>query len=147
MTPSNVWDMQTSLRALYTLCIEPVCQNYDITRTELDILLFLANNPKYDTAAEISDIRHLVRSHVSTSLKSLEAKGYVIKTMEDKDKRRVHLKLTKTADNIIREGQIQQAVFTDIITNGLDEEEQRQFHIYMLRMEQNIKKYLEEHTG
>lgn len=146
MTPMNMWDIQTSLRSLYTMCVEPVCQNYAITRTELDILLFLANNPKYDTAAEISDTRHLVKSHVSTSLKSLEANGYIVKTTEAGDKRRIHLKLTEAANAAIREGQKQQSAFADIITANLDEEERRQFQSYMTRMEQNIKRYLEEHA-
>lgn len=146
MIPMNMWDIQTSLRSLYTMCVEPVCQNYAITRTELDILLFLANNPKFDTAAEISDIRHLVKSHVSTSLKSLETKGYIVKKMEASDKRRVHLKLTEAGDTVIHEGRKQQSAFADIITAGLDEEERQQFHSYMTRMEQNIKIYLEEHA-
>lgn len=146
MIPMNMWDIQTSMRSLYTMCVEPVCRNHGVTRTELDILLFLANNPKYDTAAEISDIRCLVKSQVSTSLKSLETNGYIAKTMESSDKRRVHLKLTESADAVIREGQKQQSAFADIITNGLDEEERQQFHAYVVRMEQNIKKYLEEHA-
>lgn len=70
----------------------------------MDILLFLANNPKYDTAAEVSDIRCLAKSHVSTSLKSLEESGYIAKFSEGSDRRRIHLKLTEKADAVIREG-------------------------------------------
>lgn len=146
MIPVNMWDIQTSMRSLYTMCIEPVCRDHGITRTELDILLFLANNPKYDTAAEISNIRYLVKSHVSTSLRSLEMNGYIEKAAKTGDKRRIHLKLTEAADAVIREGRKQQSVFADIITDGLDEEERRQFQSYMTRMEKNIKNYLEEHA-
>ena len=146
MIPVNMWDIQTSMRSLYTMCIEPVCRDHGITRTELDILLFLANNPKYDTAAEISNIRYLVKSHVSTSLKSLEMNGYIEKAAKTGDKRRIHLKLTEAADAVIREGRKQQFVFADIITDGLDEEERRQFQSYMTRVKKNIKNYLEEHA-
>lgn len=146
MIPVNMWDIQTSMRSLYTMCIEPVCRDHGITRTELDILLFLANNPKYDTAAEISNIRYLVKSHVSTSLKSLEINGYIEKATKTGDKRRIHLKLTEAADAVIREGRKQQSVFADIITDGLNEEERRQFQSYMTRVKKNIKNYLEEHA-
>lgn len=146
MTATNLWDVQTSMRALYAMCVESVCQNYGVTRTELDILLFLANNPKYKTAAEISDIRFLAKSHVSTSLRSLEANGYIVKTTEAADKRRVRLKLTEAADNVVREGRKQQAVFADIIMDGLSQKEREQIHSGIERMENNIKRYMEEHV-
>ena len=44
---------------LYTQYIESVCSRHGLTRTELDILLFLANNPKFDTASDIVEMRHL----------------------------------------------------------------------------------------
>ena len=146
MMPMDLWNIRTSLRSLYTMCVEPVCRSYTITRTELDILLFLANNPKYDTAAEISELRHLVKSHVSISLKSLEAAGYIEKTMVEGDRRRIHLKLTEAADPVVREGQKQQAAFAGIIIAGLGDEELQEFHSCLSQMEQNIKKYLEEHA-
>lgn len=145
MIPTNLWDIQTSMRLLYTMCVEPVCHSYNVTRTELDILLFLANNPKYDTAAEISDIRFLAKSHVSTSLKSLEANGYIVKTTEAEDKRRVHLKLTEAASDVIREGQKQQAAFVDIIMDGLSQKERKQIHSGIEQIGKNIKRYMEEH--
>ena len=145
MTLTNLWDIQTSMRSLYAMCVEPVCQSYNVTRTELDILLFLANNPKYDTAAEISDIRFLAKSHVSTSLKSLEANGYIVKATESEDKRRVHLKLTEAANNVVREGQKRQTVFADIIMDGLSKKERQQIHSGIEQMEKNIKRYMEKH--
>ena len=65
MIPLNLWELPAPIKALYADCMEPVCHTYHITRMELDILLFLANNPKYDTAAEIIEIRYLAKSHVS----------------------------------------------------------------------------------
>lgn len=146
MLPMNLLDIQPSLRSLYGMCVEPVCQDYGITRTELDILLFLANNPKYDTAAEISDVRFLAKSHVSTSLKSLEQNGYIVKFSEDSDKRRVHLRLTEKADAVIQEGQARQSDFASIVTDGFNKEERQQLHSLLTRMSENIENYLEEHA-
>ncbi len=146
MTPAALWDMQSSMRQLYTMCVEPVCQSCGVTRTELDILLFLANNPEYDTAAEISDIRCLAKSHVSTSLKSLEAGGYITKAAEPEDRRKVHLKLTAAAEDVIRAGRNRQSVFADIISEGFSPDEKEQIRSTLERIGRNIKKYLEVHA-
>ncbi len=146
MLPTNLWDVQPSFRSLYGMCVEPVCQDCGITRTELDILLFLANNPKYDTAAEISEIRYLAKSHVSTSLKSLEQNGYIVKFSEGNDKRRIHLRLTKKADAVIREGRTRQSAFANIVMDGFDMEERQQLYSFLTRMKENIKNHLEEYA-
>lgn len=139
----NLWDVQLPIRALYSLCIEPLCRSTGMTRTEFDILLFLANNPKHDTAAEICELRHLAKSHVSISLKSLRRQGYIEQQSEAGDRRRLHLKLTEKAAPVVREGRGRQAEFAEIILAGLDEAERAQFHSYILRMQGNIERYLE----
>ncbi len=141
--PWGIWDMQFPLRSLYSLCVEPVCKGFGVTRTELDILLFLANNPRHDTAAEIAEVRHLAKSHVSTSLKSLEASGYVAKFPGEDDRRMVRLKLTQRADAVVAEGRRCQREFFEIVTGGLSEEDHRRLRGYFSCMEQNIKQYLE----
>ena len=40
-------------RDIYTRLIDPVCKKYGLTQMEFNILLFLANNPEFDTAAKI----------------------------------------------------------------------------------------------
>ena len=145
MVSMTVRDIQPPLRTLYALYIEPLCQKYGITRTEFDILLFLANNPKFDTAAKISNIRYLAKSHVSTSLKSLEKSGYIVKSSEESDKRRIHLCLTEKANVIVAEGRKKQYDFTNIVMDGFNAEEKSLIHSYILRMKSNIETYLEEH--
>ena len=66
MIPLNPWEHQNALKTLYARCIEEVCTAYKLTRMELDILLFLANNPCYDTATDIIEIRYLAKSQVSS---------------------------------------------------------------------------------
>ena len=142
--PHSIWDMQQPLRSLYTACVEPLCLSCGITRTELDILLFLANNPKYDTAAEISEIRRLAKSHVSISLRSLEENGYITRESEKADKRLIHLRLTEKASRVVQEGRQRQAAFAELIMDGFQEEERRQLHSFLVRMRQNIEHHLEE---
>ena len=46
---------ETALRAQksYSRLMEPVCKKWDLTHNELDVLLFLANNPEQNRAADI----------------------------------------------------------------------------------------------
>jgi len=146
MLQNNLLNLQVSMRALYAMCIEPVCQKYGVTRTELDILLFLANNPQYDTAAEIVNIRLLAKSHVSTSLKSLEKNGYITKHTEDSDKRLIRLRLTVQADNVVQEGRQRQSDVVNVISAGLGQEDLERLRLYIAAMEKNIKDYMEAHA-
>ena len=46
---------ETALRAQksYSRLMEPVCKKWNLTHNELDVLLFLANNPEQNRAADI----------------------------------------------------------------------------------------------
>ena len=56
-----------------------LAQKIDVDKkeTRIYILMFLHNNPQYNTAADIVKVRKSTKSHVSTSLKDLEGKGMV----------------------------------------------------------------------
>ena len=71
------WDKHKTITTYYELLSGEVCDRYGLTQMEYDILMFLHNNPQYNTAAEIVKIRKSTKSHVSTSLKNLESKGLV----------------------------------------------------------------------
>ncbi len=72
MLPLNPWEHQNVMKAFYSKCVEGVCEKHKITRMELDILLFLANNPLFDTASDIVEIRYLSKSQVSLSMEPEE---------------------------------------------------------------------------
>ena len=141
--PISLWDLQQPLRSLYALCVEPVCRNYGVTRTELDILLFLEDNPEHDTAAKIVDRRYLAKSHVSTSIRSLERGGYLTRLAGRADRRLIHLKLSEKALAVIRAGKQARESFLKIITDGLEPGDRERLHGYIERMKRNIQTYLE----
>ena len=74
---AEYWESLPLFKRLYQEKLEPVCSEYSLTRMELNILLFLANNPVHDTATDIVEVRHLTKSHVSASVKTLQARGYL----------------------------------------------------------------------
>lgn len=116
-------DTIASIKKLYTISLEPICKQYNLTRMELDILLFLANNPQYDSAKDIIERRKLTKSHVSTSIKSLVKKNYLKLTYLPNNKKTVHLKLLNTTNEIIEAGQLAQKNFFAIILKDLTKEE------------------------
>lgn len=78
-----------------------VCDQYGLTQMEYDILMFLHNNPRHDTAAEIVRIRKSTKSHVSTSLKNLENKGLVERIQSKDNKKHIETILLDKAESIV----------------------------------------------
>lgn len=78
-----------------------VCDQYGLTQMEYDILMFLYNNPRHDTAAEIVRIRKSTKSHVSTSLKNLENKGLVERIQSKDNKKHIEIILLDKAEPIV----------------------------------------------
>lgn len=74
---SDLWDLRSLTKRLYGQRIQPVCEAYGLTRMEMDILLFLANNPAFDTARDIVERKQFTKSHVSASVAELERRGYL----------------------------------------------------------------------
>ena len=144
MIPLNPWELQTPAKALYSSCMEPICRKYEITRTGLDILLFLANNPVYNTAADIIEIRRLAKSHVSTSIKALEELGYLKKSVVPGNRRSICLSVCEKAAGLISDGQRAQEKFMSVMFAGIDEKDLQTLQTCFAHMQLNIKKYLEE---
>lgn len=107
----------------YSQLMEPLCTAWDLTRTELDVLLFLKNNPGMDRAADIVRIRQITKSHVSVSVAGLERRGFVCRVLDPEDRRTAHLQLTEKALPVVREGNRLQQDFFGRIFAGLSEEE------------------------
>ena len=108
MIPLNPWEHQNAIKVLYSKCVEGVCVKHNITRMELDILLFLANNPCFDTATDIIEVRYLSKSQVSSSIKLLEQRGYLSREYLECNHKTAHLRICREAMDIIHDGQAAQ---------------------------------------
>lgn len=94
------WDKHKTITTYYELLSGEVCDRYGLTQMEYDILMFLHNNPQYNTAAEIVKIRKSTKSHVSTSLKNLESKGLVERIQSKDNKKHIEIVLLDQAEII-----------------------------------------------
>lgn len=142
MIISEFWASQALVKSLYSQCIESVCEKHGLTRMELDILLFLANNPQFDTASDIVERRHLAKSHVSTSIKSLEQKGFLTKSHTASNRKTIHLTIGAAASHAISDGQAAQDDFIAILFRGFTEKDRRKLQDTLLKISENVSDYL-----
>jgi len=119
----NYFDMMAAARKNYAQLLDPVCRQYDLTRNELDVMLFLHNNPEYDRAADIVAHRGIAKSHVSLGVASLEGKGLLTRRYDDRDRRTVHLKLLEPGRQIAEQAREIQMCYFSALYQGVSEEE------------------------
>lgn len=117
------WERQKRIISLYEAYTKPVREQYRLTQMEYDILMFLHNNPEYDTAAEIIRVRQLTKSHVSTSVKKLIEKGYLLAHHAEHNNKTIHLQITPLASQIVADGEMAQKEFGAQLFRGFSEEE------------------------
>lgn len=119
------WDQHKTITSCYEMLTRKVCEKYQLTQMEYDILIFLHNNPRHNTAAEIVKIRKSTKSHVSSSLKSLESRGLVERIQSADNKKHIEIVLLEKALPIIEDGIKVQKEFARTVLQGLTEEERR----------------------
>lgn len=138
--PINYFDIAGSVRKLYARYLEPLCKKWDLTRNEMDVLLFLHNHPGLDRAVDISSGRGIAKSHVSQSVASLENRRLLHRRFDPADRRTAHLELTEQARLITDEGKQIQEDFFSAIYDGIPPEELALWKQLALKIRWNIEK-------
>ena len=135
----NYFDTMARAQKGYAQLLEPICKKWDLTRNELDVMLFLANNPDYDRAVDIVVNRGLAKSHVSMSVANLESRGLLLRIADPADRRTVHLKLTEQGQEIADYGCGVQRKFLDHLHRGVTQEQLEIMRLFAERVYENIK--------
>ena len=123
---------------------EAASVQYGLNQLEIDILLFLHNNPDCRTASDICRYRGLAKSNVSAAVERLRVRG-VLTVSPAPDNRRQRL-LDFTAD-----GQRIAAALAEIqhrtvepLFEGFTAQEQQRLQEYLSRMDANIQRQLKK---
>ena len=130
--------VHNSLELYESLC-QPVCREWNLPQTALDILLFLANNPGYDTARDICRIRGIKANLVSFHVEKLVQAGYLQREAVPGDRRRVKLLLTEKSRNVVKQGRAVQQSYREILTAHIAPSDMEAFGRCMDTMRQNIE--------
>ena len=126
------------IRKLYCSLFTPMLERRGLTQLEMDILLFLANNPACDTARDIVEKRHLAKSHVSVGIDALAGRGLLARQMREGNRKTIHLILTEAAAPIVEEGRAVQRQYGELLLAGFTEEEKEELFRLLDQIGENV---------
>lgn len=129
-------------KTLYEKQFEPLLQLCSLSQLQVDVLLFLANNPEYDTAQSVCTLRGLAKSNVSKGVDGLVRQGLLERQTDPENRRMVHLKLTGKAMPIVREGIACQEKFSKILLQGISQPELEKAQELFSKIHNNIRQSL-----
>ena len=115
MFPSELLTANKKIMHVYESFCTPLCKKYQLNQSDLDLILFIANNPMYNTAKDVCEIRGIKKGIISVTTERLVQSGYLIRKNDIHDRRIQRLCLTEKCQPIIADGRE--------ITAGLTDEE------------------------
>ena len=122
-TATHMFDHSKKLAEAYEKVMQPLCKKLDMPKTALDVLMFLANNPEFNTAG---DVCRYERQAV---------KG---------DRRKCRLVCTEKAQPVIKEGRELQKKFAHKLIAGFSDDDMAHFKKCLHIVSNNIDSILKE---
>jgi DNA-binding MarR family transcriptional regulator len=118
-------------------------KKYGLSKIEIEILLFLENNPSYDKAKDIVELRFYAKSHVSKAIDTLIHKGYVLAKPDEHDRRSVHIKINADAEQVIKAAKEMRNNLIEILYKDITLEEEIIMEHVAKKIANNIKEALD----
>ena len=139
MTANEMWTHVLSIENFYAKYRKLIMNEFALSAAETDVLMFLANNPDFDTASHISKIRKIPKSQVSLAVNSLCEKGLLIGVYTEGNKKSIHLSPTDKAQPIIDYGKTVQKEFICALCHGFSDADTAEFKRLYTKISDNIK--------
>lgn len=137
-------EIARTISLAYNVVCKPICKELELPQTAFDILMFLGNNPKYKTAGEIVEIRHIKANLVSVNVDKLVREGYLERKTVEGDRRKTELICTEKAMAVISRGREIQREFLDKMLANLGDGELKAFLSALGVIKGNLNAILEE---
>ncbi|MGN0517621.1 MAG: MarR family winged helix-turn-helix transcriptional regulator [Acutalibacteraceae bacterium] len=131
-------DFSHALLEAYAKACKPLCQEIRMPQTAFDILMFLANNPTYNSARDIVAIRGLKANLVSVNVDKLVKEGFLERCPDREDRRKTILTCTELALPIVQRGRRFQQTFFEELFQGITEDERMIFADILKKIRNNI---------
>lgn len=138
MTALHMIALGKKISNIYSALSLPICRKYGINQTCFDIMLFCANNPEYNTARDICEIRGIKSGIVSVAVESLIKNGFLEIESDISDRRINRLITTEKSYELIEDGRRMQQYFTESLSNGITAEEFMIMQNITNKLESNI---------
>lgn len=140
----HFWDQHKVITYYYESLSKSICEKYNLTKMEYDILMFLYNNPQFNTAADIVKVRKSTKSHVSIALKDLEKKGMIERRQNPNNKKIIEIFLLGKAKKISDEGMNLQKRLMHNLLDGFSDDEKKMCKIMFDKIAANAESYLKK---
>ena len=134
-TATHMFDHSKKLAEAYEKVMQPLCKKLDMPKTALDVLMFLANNPEFNTAGDVCRYRNIKAALVSFHVEKLVVKG---------DRRKCRLVCTEKAQPVIKEGRELQKKFAHKLIAGFSDDDMAHFKKCLHIVSNNIDSILKE---
>lgn len=131
-------------KQFYTQAFQPLAKRYGLTQLEIDILLFLHNNPAYNTARDIVERRGLAKSNVSNALESLRKKEYLSSQTDPESRRIRRLQLRPEHETVIEALAACQVKAVARLTDNFTREEREQLRALLDKTDKNISRAIKD---
>ena len=128
----------------YTVQFEGAAAAYGLNQLEIDILLFLHNNPELCTASDICRYRVLAKSNVSAAVERLRSRGVLTVSPAPGNRRQRLLGFTADGQRIAAALAEIQHRTVEPLFEGFTVEEQQRLQEYLSRIDANIQRQLKK---
>ena len=135
---NNHLHFAASLHRLYNLTLRDFGRANGLSQTEMDVLLFLHNNPDCNTARDMVHLRGLAKSNVASARYCLRTRGLVESRPEENNRRVNRLFLLPAAAPLIEGLSRRQTQFFHALQQGLTPVQQAQADAYFAILQRNI---------
>lgn len=139
MTGLETMALGRKLGHVYEERLRPVCREYGLTRSGMDVLLFLANHPEHNTARDLCAVRGMKSGIASVAVEELLEKGLLRVEVDEADRRLRRLWLTREAGAAAAAGQAVQARFAAQLRSGIAEEDRATFERVLAQLGKNAE--------
>lgn len=140
MAPLGLLEAVTKLQQVYGEFCQPVCREFGLSQTDLDVLLFLANHPQDNTARDVCEKRLIKKALVSVTVEKLVQLGYLQRQEDCLDRRVQRLVVLEKAQAAVAAGRRTQKAFFHAIYQNMTQEELQTYFRLQQKMVDTIEK-------
>lgn len=144
MNPIDFISTSTKAMKTYESFCQPLCKKFQLSQTSFDVLMFLANNPEFNTARDISEIRGIPQWNGICSSGFSGKNGYLIRQADPDDRRIWRLLITEKSTEIILTGKQIQQEFGHQLTEGISEKDLKVYMEIAEKFKENILKIVQK---
>ena len=106
--------------------------------------MFFGNNPEYDCAKDIVDVRKIKANLVSVNVDKLVNDGYLERKLMMDDRRKYRLVLTKQGKALVKKGKQIQDSFVELLFDSVSEKDRKAFSKVLELIDNNLERILKD---